>query len=316
MDKKEKLFNIIDNFCKYSVLVVGDVILDEYILGKASRLSPEAPVPVLEVERYSYILGGAGNVANNISALGGKVYLSGIIGDDHQADLLTGALTKANIDVSTLIKDEDRPTTVKTRLLAHNHQQLARADRESRVPINVIKEDQIIKNVSSIIESVDLVLLSDYAKGVLTPSLIKKIVQLATLHKKRILVDPKGLDYTKYAGAWLITPNRHEAETATKSPVDTSPEILAKKIQEQLEIENILITLGENGILYYNGKTSKTMSAVTSEVYDVTGAGDSLIATIALSVPASNEDVETSIILGNYSAGVAVRKIGTSSSFA
>lgn len=157
----------------------------------------------------------------------------------------------------------------------------------------------------------DLILLSDYAKGVLTPEFTASVIKLAKLHKKPILVDPKGLDYDKYSGATLITPNRGEAESATKSPEGTAPEVLARKIKDRLEIDYVTVTLGEDGLLLYSDKETKQVPAVTSEVYDVTGAGDSFISGTALAFLASGEDVETSVKIGNYAAGVAVRKIGT-----
>lgn len=311
MCHKEKLFKIIDKFKNYKILVIGDIILDEYIWGKASRLSPEAPVPVLEVNKYSYILGGAANVANNIKTLGGSVCLAGIIGQDSQADKLYEILTKNNIDSSCIIKDLNRPTTVKTRLITHNHHQLVRFDREVKDEISENLEQALLDKVTQSIDSIDLILLSDYAKGILTTNLTNRLINLARLHKKPVLVDPKGLDYKKYSGATLVTPNRLEAETATKSPSGTAPEILAKKIKEELQLDHVMVTLGEDGILLNSKGKIKQISAVTSEVYDVTGAGDSLISGISLALLASGNDIETAMSLGNYAAGVAVRKIGT-----
>ena len=311
MSNKEKLFKIIDNFKNFKILVIGDIILDEYIWGKASRLSPEAPVPVLEVNKYSYILGGAANVANNIRTLGGKVCLAGVVGYDSSADKLDEILSKNAIDTSCIIKKENRPTTIKTRLITHNHHQLVRFDREIKDEITENTQQEILKKVSESIESIDLILLSDYSKGVLPPSLSQELIKLARLHKKPVLVDPKGLDYSKYSGATLITPNRLEAETATKSPPGTAPEILVQRVKEQLELDYVMVTLGEDGILLYVNGETKQIPAVTSEVYDVTGAGDSLISGISLALLASNGDVEVSMELGNYAAGVAVRKIGT-----
>lgn len=310
--KKENLYQIIDKFNHHNILVLGDIILDEYIWGKASRLSPEAPVPVLEVSRCSYILGGASNVAHNISTLGGKAFLAGIVGEDIQSGILVNELDKVGINSSCIIKDIDRPTTLKTRLIAHNHQQLARADREIKSPINENLEEKLYNRISAVIDSIDLVLLSDYSKGVLTPNLTKKVIELANKNNKPILVDPKGLDYTKYNGATLITPNRLEAEVATQSPSGTIPEILANLLLFQINIENVLITLGEEGLLLVAENNIKIkVPAVASEVYDVTGAGDSLIAALALGLCATGMNFEASIILGNYAAGIAVRKTGT-----
>lgn len=307
MIEKNKLFKIIDEFKRCNVLVIGDIILDEYIWGKANRLSPEAPVPVLEVEKYNYIPGGAANVANNIRALGGNATLAGVVGLDPQAEILCSILKKQNIDCSCVINSDTRPTTVKTRLMAHNRQQLVRFDREVKDPITEETQDVLLDKIKKQISSIDLILVSDYAKGVLTNSLLKEIIALG----KPILVDPKGLDFTKYSGVTMITPNRLEAETATKSPSGTKPEVLAEKIREQLDVRYVLVTLGEDGILICSKDKLKTIPAVTSEVYDVTGAGDSLISGISLAMIASNGDLEASVEIGNYAAGVAVRKIGT-----
>lgn len=313
MRKSNNLFNIIDKFCDYTVLVIGDIILDEYIWGKASRLSPEAPVPVLDVQKYSYIPGGVANVAGNIAALGGKCILTGIIGDDYQAEILSNTLKRTSINFSDIVKDASRPTTVKTRLMAHNHQQLARADREVKSPISSGIEEELFNKINTHIDKVDLLLISDYAKGVLTTNLTKKLINLANLYNKPVLVDPKGLDFTKYTGAKLITPNRLEAEIATKSPSGTAPDILAKRLADQANIQHILVTLGEDGILLSSQGRTQIFPAVTSDVYDVTGAGDSLISALALSLSASGNDIESSVKIGNYAAGVAVRKTGTTS---
>jgi len=308
----DKLFSIIDNFKNFKILVVGDIILDEYIWGKASRLSPEAPVPILEVNKCTYILGGAANVANNIRTLGGKVFLAGVKGNDANAEKLDNILYKNSIDTSCIIADEDRPTTIKTRLITHTHQQLVRFDREVKDKISSSISKQIIDKITASIKCIDLLLLSDYSKGVLTPELTQELIKLAAQHNKPVLIDPKGLDYSKYCGATIITPNRLEAEAATKSPSGSAPEVLARKIKEQINIDYVMVTLGEDGILLCDKNNNiKQIPAVASEVYDVTGAGDSLISGISLAMLASNGDIETSMMIGNYAAGVAVRKIGT-----
>lgn len=311
MNIKENLFDIIENYHNQTILVLGDLILDEYIWGKATRLSPEAPVPVLEVRNYSYILGGAANVANNISALGGNAIIAGVVGEDKHADKIKELFEASNISTEGLVTDSSRPTTVKTRLIAHNHQQLARCDQESRKEIDLSIQDKLLENVSKIVNSLSLIVLSDYAKGVLTTELVQKIIKLARQNNVPVLVDPKGLDFSKYKGATLMTPNRLEAEFATKSPSGTEPEVLARELFAITESEDVLVTLGEDGILLLKNNEFHTVPAVTSDVYDVTGAGDTLISTIALSIPASNNDVKNSILLGNFAAGVAVRRTGT-----
>lgn len=311
MTEKNRLFSIIDRFKQCKVLVVGDIILDEYIWGKANRLSPEAPVPVLEVSRYSHVPGGAANVANNIKSLGGNVAIAGVLGKDTQADQLENVLKEQGIDTSCLIRDENRPTTVKTRLLAHNRQQLVRFDRETKEPISNATESELVRKITEYADKVDLLLLSDYAKGVLTETFLQRAISVAKELNKPVLVDPKGLDFKKYCGATLITPNRFEAEVATKSEQGTAPEELANKICQQLNVEHVLITLGEDGVLISSADLLKQIPAVTSEVYDVTGAGDSLISAIALALTVPGVDIETAVKIGNYTAGVAVRKIGT-----
>lgn len=311
MTDKSKLFNIIDNFHNCNVLVVGDIILDEYIWGKASRLSPEAPVPVLEVDKYTYIPGGAANVANNITTLGGRATLAGVMGDDAQGDNFKEILKEKYINISCLVNDPNRPTTVKTRLLAHNRQQLVRFDREVKTPILHETEKSLLKKIENNIDEYDLILFSDYNKGVLTDSLLKSLIELGNKLNKPMMVDPKGLDFAKYSGVTMITPNRLEAETATKSAFGTKPDVLAEKLRQQLDTKYVLVTLGEDGIHICSKDKCKTLPAVTSEVYDVTGAGDSLISGISLAMIASGGDLETSVEIGNYAAGVAVRKIGT-----
>lgn len=312
MLNKENLFNIIESFKSQTILVIGDLILDEYIRGKTKRLSPEAPVPVLEVQDYIYIAGGAANVAANISTLGGNSILIGVTGDDIQSSILLAELTKFKNCKIDIIIDKSRPTTLKTRLVEKNHYQLARADRESKAPINKDIENSILDKIKSLIDSIDIILLSDYAKGVLTDSLCSNIIDLALEFGKKVIVDPKGSNYKKYNGVELLTPNRLEAEIATNSTSDTSPEQLADKLFNQINIERLLVTLGDEGVLICDKNNNyKKIPAVSSEVFDVTGAGDSLISTIALSLPATNYNLELSVILGNYAAGVAVRKKGT-----
>ncbi|MFA6990115.1 MAG: PfkB family carbohydrate kinase, partial [Candidatus Gastranaerophilaceae bacterium] len=197
----ENLFEIINKFKQIKILVIGDIIVDEYIWGQASRLSPEAPVPVLEAKNSTYILGGAANVANNIVALGGHAILAGCVGDDINANVVFDLANKAGIDTRAILKDSNRPTTVKTRLIAHNHQQLARIDREVRTSIHLDIKNEFINKLSGILNEVDLIVLSDYAKGVLTPELISDIIAISN---KPIMVDPKGLDFDKYKGVTLI----------------------------------------------------------------------------------------------------------------
>ncbi len=311
MEKQDKLFDIIDRFSNYSVLILGDIILDEYICGNACRLSPEAPVPVLEAQDYKYILGGAANVGSNIKSLGGNAYILGVVGNDHHANIVFSELERNKVFNSFIVKDNNRPTTTKTRLLAHSRQQIARIDKESTKAISADIESKLLQLVKKVINGVDIVVLSDYAKGVLTPSLIGQTIKICHEHGKRVLIDPKGIDYGKYTNADIITPNRLEAELASHSPKGTCPKQMAKNLKKITDINTILVTLGENGVLIYKDDQTEQIPAISSQVYDVTGAGDSLISTLALSLAASDFELADSIRIGNYAAGIAVRKIGT-----
>ena len=307
---RNSLFNIIDNFKNKNILVIGDIILDEYIWGKASRLSPEAPVPVLEVKHKTHVAGGASNVANNICTLGGNAYLCGVLGNDLYFDILKNIFNNNKINSDMIIKDESRPTTVKTRLIAHNNQQLARVDSESRTAISSKTIDRIIEQVENNISKVDLIICSDYSKGVLQKELIEKIITIANKNGVKILVDPKGLDFSKYYGVNYITPNLSEAYGATKSESTRELNDVARDLMQITGADNVMITLSEDGVYSYDGSKEITMPAVSSEVYDVTGAGDTFLSAFSLAI-VSDADIESALALANYAAGVAVRKVGT-----
>ena len=219
MDKalKNSLNELIENFEKAKILVIGDIILDEYLWGKTNRYSPEAPVLILEVKRKTYLPGGAANVANNIASLGAKVYLAGVLGTDLYCGVISDLLKKHKINSDFVINDPSRPTTVKTRLIAQNNKHLARVDNETDEPVSSEIQKQIYKNLEKVIDEVDLIILSDYVKGVLTGKLVKDIVKLANRHDKTILMDPKGQDFSKYSGVDILVPNMDEALIATKS---------------------------------------------------------------------------------------------------
>ena len=307
---KKSLFEIIDNFRNKNILVVGDIILDEYVWGKASRLSPEAPVPVLEVKHKTHVAGGASNVANNICSLGGNAYLCGVLGNDLYFDILTSIFDSNGINSDMIIKDDTRPTTVKTRLIAHNNQQLARVDSESRNAISLNTIDRIIEKIENNISKMDLIICSDYSKGVLQRELIEKIINLANKNEIKTLVDPKGLDFSKYYGVSYITPNLSEAYGATKSESTKEINDVAKDLMKITRAENVMITLSEDGVYSYDGDKEITMPAVSSEVYDVTGAGDTFLSAFSLAI-VCDADIKSALAIANYAAGVAVRKVGT-----
>lgn len=306
---KNKLFGLIGKFNESKILVVGDIILDEYLWGMANRKSPQAPVPILEVKRKTYLLGGAANVANNIAAMGAKAILMGVIGDDLYSGVIMDILKKNKIDTEFILKDKTRPTTVKTRLIAQNNKHLARVDNESLDPVAKDISKAIFANIEKVIDEVDLIVLSDYIISVLTPSLIKDIVKLANRHDKTVVMDPKGSDFSKYQGVDVLVPNMDEALIATKSS-RTKP---VKKIAEALRkiADKVIITRSANGVYYYDGADELYLESFSTEVVDATGAGGSFVAMLALALAGSDFNYEEAIELANYAAAAAVRKVGT-----
>lgn len=311
MDKtlKNKLLDLIQNFKNAKILVVGDIILDEYLWGMANRLSPEAPVPVLEVKRKTYLLGGAANVANNIAAMGAKSLLCGVIGEDIYSSVVLEELKKNKVDVDFVVKDKSRPTTVKTRLIAQNNRHLARVDSESLETISSDISKTIYQNIEKVIDEIDLIILSDYIINVFDAKLIKDIVKLANCHDKTILMDPKGQDFSKYVGVDILVPNLEEALIATKSSASKP----IKKIAEDLRkiADKVVITQSSKGVYYFDGADEIKLDAFSTEVVDATGAGGSFVAFLGLGLVGTNFNYEESLTLANYAAAAAVRKVGT-----
>ncbi len=308
---KNSLNELIENFEKAKILVIGDIILDEYLWGKTNRYSPEAPVPILEVKRKTYLPGGAANVANNIASLGAKVYLAGVIGEDLYCGVISDLLKKHKINSDFVINDPSRPTTVKTRLIAQNNKHLARVDNETDEPVSAEIQKQIYKNLEKVIDEVDLIILSDYVKGVLTRELIKDIVKLANRHDKTILMDPKGQDFSKYSGVDILVPNMDEALIATKSSRIRPIKEIAADLRKICLADKVIITMSADGAYYYDGIDEIVMESYSTEVYDATGAGDTFVATLGLALAVSGMDYEKSLMLANYAAAVAVKKVGT-----
>lgn len=310
------LLDILDRFRRVKILVVGDAMLDRYWRGDASRLSPEAPVPVVALKRVSDVPGGAANVAANAAALGAEVFLAGVVGAGPNAESLSAALRAAGIAPDFLVASAARPTTVKTRVLVHN-QQIARVDDESDRPLDQKEEAVLLSVVENLIPATDLIVLSDYAKGCLTRSLIASVVGSARRHSKPVLADPKGRDFTKYAGATLLTPNATEALAAAggvpeNNGAANAVESAAAKLLADIEIESLLVTLGEAGMrLFRRGAAPAHFPSLARQVFDVTGAGDTVIATLAVAV-AAGAPLDSAITLANVAAGLAVEKVGTS----
>jgi len=303
---------ITENFSKVKVLIVGDIMLDRYWWGSVSRISPEAPVPVVTLDKTSLLAGGAANVAANVAGRGAKPYLVGITGEDEEAKMLTEVLRKANISSSFLVLLKNRRTTVKTRIVAHN-QHVVRIDQENTHVLSKEEEQVVFKKIEAIIDEVDVVIISDYAKGLISEKLAKRLITKTVTLQKKILVDPKGKNYSKYKGATLLTPNQREAVQATnldeyeKDSVEKSGNILL----ESLSVEALLITRGEKGMtLFQKNKEIEHLKALARKVYDVTGAGDTVIASLAVML-ASGADFREAANIANVSAGLVVEQIGT-----
>ncbi|MCS6874616.1 MAG: D-glycero-beta-D-manno-heptose-7-phosphate kinase [Pyrinomonadaceae bacterium] len=300
--------NLEEKFSQIKVLIVGDVMLDRYWWGRVERISPEAPVPVVYLEKTSHAAGGAANVASNVINLGAaEVYLVGVLGKDEEGRLLRETLERQGIKSCFLIED-DRKTTVKTRIIAHN-QHVVRVDRESISGLSDEEEKNIAEQIEKIIDPVDVVVLSDYAKGLLSFSLTRWVIELARRNCKKILVDPKGRDFSKYKDATIITPNRKEAfEACPESDIRKC----ARRLLESLSVECVVITLGEEGMVVFekNGEFTH-LPALARQVYDVTGAGDTVIATLALGI-GCGLDYVTAARIANVAAGAVVEEVGTS----
>jgi len=307
----KSLENIVRRFKGASVMVVGDLILDEFIWGDVSRISPEAPVPVVWVRKESFMPGGASNVANNISSLGGKVYSVGVIGDDERGAILKSSLARKGIDTSGVLVDGTRPTTLKTRVVA-GHQQVVRIDKEKTDHLNDSMIRRIIDSIAGMMKKVDAVIIEDYGKGVITPKLLRSIVPLARRSNKIISVDPKEEHFKYYRGITVITPNNHEASRAVGFQIkdDRTLKRAGKALLSKIGCKIALVTLGENGMaVFCKGKPMEHIPTVAQEVFDVSGAGDTVIAAYTLGL-ASGADPVKSAHIANCAAGIVVGKVG------
>jgi rfaE bifunctional protein kinase chain/domain len=303
--------HILDKFAGKRILVVGDIMLDRYWWGDVSRISPEAPVPVVRLRRTSIAAGGAANVASNIAGLGAEPLLFGVIGNDSEADLVRDVLGGLNVSGDHMITAGDRPTTVKTRVIAHS-QQVTRVDNETDAPLSAETEKLLAERIAEKIADCDAVVISDYAKGLLTDGILANVIAEATNAAKPLLVDPKGKDYTRYRGAAIITPNRREAaEACNFHDGDGVVDRAGEKLIADIGINAVLITQGEHGMtLFRRGRDTVNFATAAREVYDVTGAGDTVIATLATAV-AAGADLETATNLANIAAGLVVEQVGT-----
>jgi len=292
------------------ILVIGDLMLDHYLWGKCNRISPEAPVQVVDIDKETTVLGGAGNVINNLITMGSKVSVLSVIGEDSNGEELLNMLDSSGVDASSLVKQKDRYTSKKSRIIAV-HQQIIRYDRESKNNINSSSEDKLFSRFKEIIEDFDAVLLSDYGKGVLTESLTCKLIDIAKKYDKFVLVDPKGDDYSKYKGATLITPNKKEACRATKIDIrdDKSLYLVGNLLKDSLELDYAVITLSEDGMAIFDDEVTK-VPTVAREVFDVTGAGDTVLASFGYAL-SCGLDIKQSALFATSAAAVVVGKLGS-----
>jgi D-beta-D-heptose 7-phosphate kinase/D-beta-D-heptose 1-phosphate adenosyltransferase len=306
------LIPLVEKLAGHRILCVGDVMLDRYVYGQVERISPEAPIPVLHTQREAVTLGGAGNVVRNIVSLGGQVDLVGVIGQDQAGYDLSKLLTALPQVTSYLLTDNSRPTTLKTRFVADG-QQLLRADLEINQAISADMEEQTLQRVKGALDSCRILILSDYAKGVLTNRVVAEIIKLVRGKNLKVLIDPKGRDFARYRGASLLTPNRRELADATGIAVRSveDAEKAAKQLIEAHDLEGVLAKLGGDGVcLVRKGEKPQHYRASAREVFDVSGAGDTVVATMALALAGGLPPGEGAA-LANVAGAVVVGKIGT-----
>lgn len=312
--KTKRLKEILKSFEGKEIIVVGDVMLDHFIKGDVSRISPEAPVPVVAVKNEFFVAGGAGNVAVNLSALGAKPTLVSVVGRDLGGELLREFLRERKVNINAIVEDTDRPTTQKIRVMAEQ-QQIVRFDRESKAVISPAVAADCMKSFTEAVKRAQGVILSDYGKGMLSDKNIKTIIDICRKHKIPVCVDPKIDNFKKYKNITCMTPNTKEAwEGAGLSPKpgEEAVEVLGQKILKMLSAESILITRGADGMsLFEKGKAKPvTVRATAREVFDVTGAGDTVISVFTLAL-ASKASLKEAAVLSNYAAGIVVGKSGT-----
>jgi D-beta-D-heptose 7-phosphate kinase/D-beta-D-heptose 1-phosphate adenosyltransferase len=310
--RDHNLSKIVAAFPGKRVLIVGDVMLDEYVWGEVRRVSPEAPVPVVEMRQRTYVPGGAANTAANVISLNGKASLGGVVGRDHQGGKLAEILAEAGVEADGLLVDAERQTSTKTRVIAHS-QQVVRLDSEQRTPLRSDLECGLLDWVRRGLPHADACILSDYGKGVVSAVVAEGVIRLARQAGKPVIVDPKGTDYTKYRNATLIKPNLHEAERFCNLEINSSARLLeaSRRLLEACQLGALLITRGSEGMsLFCLGMPPVHIPSVARAVFDVTGAGDTVAGTLAMAL-AADATLEQAAQLANRAAGIAVGKVGT-----
>lgn len=309
----EMMLEAIDTLSGQKVMIIGDLMLDHYLIGGVDRISPEAPVPVVRVEEESFLLGGAGNVAGNIASLGGEPLLVSTIGGSDEDGAVVDRLCKQAQLTTHLVRDPARPTTKKTRIIAHN-QQVVRVDHELSAPLGAEQMDELFNYLQATLSDYPVVILSDYGKGFISQEFMTRFMAMVDACERRpmVLVDPKTVNYDLYQGVDLLTPNTKEAGEGAGFPVTDRESVIrgGRALFGRLKCKNLLITMGGDGMALFEGESSiRHIPTFARKVFDVTGAGDTVIATIALALSAGC-DLLTACTLANYAAGVVVAQIG------
>jgi len=310
----DSLRAVVARFAGRRIAVLGDLMLDRYLWGRVERISPEAPVPVVEVERETFTLGGAGNVAANLAALGARPLLLGVVGRDATGEQLVEAFAQRGVDASRVVRDAARPTTLKTRLMAQA-QQVVRFDFESRAPISGEALARLVASFAESLPGCEGLIVSDYGKGVVIPATLEAALPIAREREYAVSVDPKESHIDSYRGVSLLTPNQHEAGYVQGVRVRDEATLLEVGwgLQRRLDARAVLVTRGAEGMsLFERGGRITHLPTVAREVYDVTGAGDTVVSVAALAL-AAGADYPEACALANHAAGVVIREVGTAS---
>ena len=303
--------DILNDISSARVLVIGDVMLDRYWWGSVDRISPEAPVPIVRLEQMSLVAGGAANVAANLAGLGATPYLVGVKGTDPEGDMLDLALIEAGITNNFVAAVPDRKTTIKTRIVAHS-QHVVRIDQETTEPISRIAAESLLTTIEGLLPEIDVILVSDYAKGAVSDDLLDGLAGL-DLGSKPVIVDPKGRDFSRYKCATIVTPNKREAAEACgiDPALDDVANVAGRMLMQQFDLQALMVTEGEHGMTLFERDGRVThLDALAHQVFDVTGAGDTVIATLSAAV-AAGADLNRAARLANAAAGIVVGNIGT-----
>lgn len=296
----------------YQVLVVGDIMLDRYYFGDVRRISPEAPVPIVQIQQVKETLGGAANVCHNLARLGCQVYLAGVTGNDHMRSTMIGLLAKHGINEQGLVVADDRPTISKTRVIG-GHQQILRLDFEEAAFLQRSKEKELLYYIMQMLPTVDSVIISDYGKGVCSPKLCQTVIKECKTRNIPLVLDPKGVDWGKYKGAFLITPNLKELGEAAHGLIkndNQAVEKAAQKLRSRYQLDHLVVTRSEKGLSLINENDLIHVPTMAQEVFDVSGAGDTVVAVLGAAL-ADGICLGDASILANIAAGVVVGKLGT-----